>query len=55
LSGNKIHDVSTVGTFLRGVATGIEFVGNKFTPIPVCALWGSETRCGVLTSADQRS
>ena len=38
LSGNKIHDVSTVGNSLRGVATGIKFEGNEFTPTPVCAL-----------------
>jgi hypothetical protein len=37
-SGNKIHDASAVGNSLRGVATGIKFVGNEFTPAPVCAL-----------------
>jgi|tagenome__1003787_1003787.scaffolds.fasta_scaffold20984098_6 hypothetical protein len=38
ISGNKIHDVSTVGNSLRGVATGIKFEGNEFVPTPVCAL-----------------
>jgi Right handed beta helix region len=37
-SGNKIHHASAVGNSLRGVATGIKFVGNEFTPTPVCAL-----------------
>lgn len=38
ISGNKIHNVSTVGNSLRGVATGIKFKGNEFVPTPVCAL-----------------
>jgi hypothetical protein len=38
ISGNKIHNVSTVGNSLRGVATGIKFTGNEFVPAPVCAL-----------------
>ena len=38
ISGNKIHNVSAVGNSLRGVATGIKFVGNEFIPTPVCAL-----------------
>jgi parallel beta helix pectate lyase-like protein len=38
LSGNKIHHASAVGNSLRGVATGIKFAGNEFTPTPVCAL-----------------
>jgi hypothetical protein len=37
-SGNKIHHASAVGNSLRGVATGIKFIGNEFTPTPVCAL-----------------
>lgn len=38
ISGNKIHNVSAVGNSLRGVVTGIKFVGNEFIPTPVCAL-----------------
>jgi Right handed beta helix region len=38
ISGNKIHHASAVGNSLRGVATGIKFIGNEFTPTPVCAL-----------------